>query len=172
MEGLACTSPGALQAMHVDISTRRRDQLRLSNVECTIQDSLLDSVVRLDGIVHKVATAFDYNLNGTITFELCRSLLRMQLRASIGRRGSTKLEQVDVIQTTGPGMFSRWAKKHGLQSKPLLTRWVKETTRNHPPHRTKAPSTPSGPIERVHPVNAWRYIGRLRRPGQAAVVET
>ena len=48
MVGLACASPRALQAMHVDISTKRRDQLRLSNVKCTIQDSLLDSVVRLD----------------------------------------------------------------------------------------------------------------------------
>ena len=53
----------------MDFSTGRRDQLRHSDVERAVQDSVLPSVVKVDDTVHKVTAAFDYDLNGTITFE-------------------------------------------------------------------------------------------------------
>ena len=90
-------------------------------LERSLDPLLLASLLLVPGIMHSV----DANFFGADAQDLrMLDLLRMQLRAAVGRRGLTKWEQVDVIHTTAPGLFSKWTKKHCLFTKPLASRWV------------------------------------------------
>ena len=95
--------------------------------ERSIDPLVLASLVLVPGIKHSVEADF---CGAEAQDPRILDLLRMQLRAAVGRRGLTRSEQVDVIPTTGPGLFAKWAKKHILCTKPHASRWVPVTRGN------------------------------------------